>query len=50
MSLTMRVDGLVSYCRLREEDGFSIRNQSSEQITAKVHEIMGAFKHCKREN
>lgn len=50
MSLTMRVDGLVSYCRLREEDGFSIKNQNAEQVISRVHEIMGAFKHCKREN
>lgn len=50
MSLTMRADGRVSYCRLREEDGFTIKNQNAEQITSKVHEIMGAFKHCKREN
>lgn len=50
MSLTMRADGLVSYCRLKEQDGFSIKNQSSEVIQTNVNEIMNAFRNCGRES
>ena len=32
ISLTMRADGMVSYCRLREESGFTIKNQNTKQI------------------
>ena len=30
MSLTMRADGLVSYCRLKEQDGFSIKTRDQK--------------------
>lgn len=48
MSLTMRADGLVSYCRLKEDDGVYIKGKESEEINAVIHEIMEAFKRCKR--
>lgn len=48
MSLTMRCDGLVSYCRLREDDGIYIKGKEFDEINTITHEVMEAFKHCSR--
>lgn len=48
MSLIMRSDGLVSYCRLREDDGIYIKGKGFDEINTITHEVMEAFKHCYR--
>ena len=46
MSLTMRADGALSFCRLREDVEINIYGKSDEDIRNIVHSKMKAYRSC----
>lgn len=47
MSLTMRADGLVSYCRMKPEAGFSLENMNNlKDIDAHLKYLLNIYKQC----
>lgn len=46
MSLTMRADGLLSFCRLRSEQGDMLNNKRKDEVTKAVERQMTFFENC----
>lgn len=47
MSLTMRADGLVSYCRMKPDDGFSLKDiDNIEDIDNCLVHLLDIYKQC----